>query len=467
MLRLVRLSARPDAQPSESLTSPQTTALPSWLVVAVALTAALPSLLWALSGSALIHDDWMIAAGVEFAGFWDTLVTRSTESPARPLSALYFALTYGMFGTHVLPHVLLLALLNGAAAAIFLRLTSRLLGRDLAVWVTLAWVALPNRGSTRLWVAMGPAVVAVCLLLLAVLLLLDDRPIAAGLAAGSGVLAYEAVAALGLAAMVVWAWRHRPGTIRAAISGAAPVVLATAVIFLLSPKRSPDAHAPFSNAERLVPAQFGTAVFGPLGRLGGMIVLLAIAVAVARLALPSFRSSAGDRDRIVLSGMAILGLGAGPFLVAGFPFATDGLVDRGNVAAGLGTAVVLGGILWWIASCLRVTGVLLALAAVAYMGALNRVDLRDYRAAVRDGEVLQARVAADVPQFEVPLIVGPLLPNHGGVAQFINYGDLQSALRLAREDPDLEARIALTDSDFATANEPLRYDWRRRELVRR
>lgn len=430
----------------------------------MALAAALPTLMWALSGSALLHDDWSIAAGVEYSGFWETLVDRSTEAPARPLSALYYATTYAAFGTAVVPHLLVLAALNGMAAALLFRAGACLVGAPLALWITLAWVALPNRGSTRLWIATGPAVLAICLLLVGVILLLDDLPISAGVAIAGGVLAYEAVAALGLGAVAVWAWQRRPGTLRRALLSGSLVVAATAVIFVLSPKRAPDAHAPFSNADLLVPAQFGRAVFGPMAAIGGIVVLLAAAVAVAKL-LPSFRGQLDQRDRTVLAGTVILVLGAGPFLVAGFPFATDGLVDRGNATAALGTAVILGALSWWVASVLRAPGIVIALVAIGYIGALNRVDLRDYRAAVRDGELLQARVAADVPPFERALLVGPPLPNRGGVAQFIDYGDLQSALRLERRDPDLVARIALTDGALDTASVPLRYDWRDRQLT--
>lgn len=139
-----------------------------WLLVAAGIGEALPSLLWAFRGAGLIHDDWSIASGVEFAGVWDTIVSRSTGSPARPGSALYYGLTYGLFGTDPVSHVVVLALLNAVAAVLVVLVGQRLFGSRLALWTAAAWIALPNRGSTRLWIAMAPAVLALCLLLVGV-----------------------------------------------------------------------------------------------------------------------------------------------------------------------------------------------------------------------------------------------------------------------------------------------------------
>ena len=432
----------------------------------VAVAGALPSVLWALDGSDLLHDDWAITEGVQRLGVWHEVASRATGSPARPLSALYLGLTHGAFGSHPLPHVLVLAALNAAAAALVLLLACRLAGRDLALWIALAWVALPNRGSTRLWIAMGSAMLALCLLLAGIVLLWERRDLAAGLTMAAGVLAYEAVAALALGAVAVVAWRSRPASRRLWLSAAVPVIAATVVIFAMSPKRNPAANVPFSNWERLLPAQFGTGVFGPLAFPGGFVLLAAVTVAVARL-LPSFRGSLDDRDRCVLAGLGVLALGSGPFLVAGFPFATGGLVDRGNLTGGLGTAMILGAVLWWVAAKVRVAGPAGAAAAVVLVAVLNGTDLGNYRRAVRDGEVLEARLAADLPSFDESLVVGPPLPDRGGVKQFIVYGDLAGALRLSRGEPALVARMALTRADFATATEPLRYDWVERRVSHR
>jgi hypothetical protein len=429
-----------------------------WWLVAVGLAAAVPTLLWALDGAGFLHDDWGIASGVEFGGVWDTIESRSTGSPARPLSALYYGLTYGVLGARPVPHLLLLAALNGAATALLVVAGSRLVGRRLALWTTLVWVALPNRGSTRLWVAMGPAVLALCLLLVGVLLLVSDRPMAAGAAMASGVLAYESIVAVAAAGLALWAWRSPAGSVRRAAVPAGLVAAAGGWIFAMSPKRDGGA-TPFSHAANIVAAQFGRGVFGPLAQVGALLVLVAFAVALARGALPSFRVSLTGTERCVLAGAGLVLLGAAPFFVAGFPFATDGIFDRGNLVPGLGTALILGALLSGLARLGGGVGLVAAAGVVGYVAAFNTVDLRDYRQAVREGELLQARIDADLPVFDRALVVGPPLPNRGGVAQFIAYGDLGAALRLRRQDPSIRARIAVSDNDFVTAGEPLRYNW--------
>lgn len=434
-----------------------------WWPVAVAVAAALPTLVWAVDGSGLIHDDWSIASGVEFGGVWDTIESRSTGSPARPLSAAYYGVTYGLFGAHPVPHVLVLAALNGAAAALLLAVGTRLVGRRLALWTTLVWVALPNRGSTRLWVAMGPAVLALCLLLVGVALLLSDRPLPAGVAMACGVLAYESVVVVAAAALALWAWRAPTGSVRRAALPAGLVAAAGGWIFAMSPKRDGGA-GPFSHAANIVAAQFGKGVFGPLARAGALLVLIAFALALARVLLPSFRAAVSDTDRAVLAGTVVVLLGAAPFFVAGFPFATDGIFDRGNLVPGLGTAVIVGALLSGLAGLGAGAGLVAAAGVVGYVAAFNTVDVRDYRQAVREGEMLQARLDADLAVVDRALVVGPPLPNRGGVAQFIAYEDLGAALQLRRHDVSLRARIAVSDRDFATAGEPLRYNWLERAV---
>lgn len=433
---------------------------PRWVVVAVFVAAALPSLLWAVNGSGLIHDDWGFAAQAEFRGVWQTVA----ESSTRPLAALYFGLTFGALGTNSAAHALVLAGLNGVAGVLFLLVSYRLLGRQLAVWTTLVWLALPNRGSTRLWIAMGPAVLALCLFLLGVLLLLSDHAFTAALAMGVSILAYEAATAVALALMV-FAWRSPTRRISTLALSAAPVIAAAAWIFLRSPKRG-SGQVPFSHSGAVIAAHFGAGTFGPLAPVG-TVVLLAFALAVARTMLPGFRAGVTSYDRATLAGAGIVGLGAVPFMVAGFPFATDGIFDRGNLVAGLGTALVLGALLAGLSKPRRRLRGAAALGVVLYLASLNAEDLRDYRQAISDGEILQAQLARDVPHLDAPLVVGPPLPNRGGVAQFIAYHDLGSALQVVRDDRTLVARIAVSEADFESAPESLRYDRTTRRLERR
>ena len=436
-----------------------------WWYAVAGVAGALPSLVWAAKGADFIHDDWGVAAAFRTNGVWDATVDRLT-SIGRPLSAVYDGLTYGLLGARPWAHVLVMAALNGLAAVLVLRVSIRLLGVGVAAWVTAVWVALPNRAATRLWIVMGPQVLALCLLLAGVLLLLQTRPVPAGLVMGAGILAYEAVAALALAAVAAfWFQNRRQAGLRSVVASLAPIVVAVAVVFAVSPK---DANGTtfFARATTVFAAHWGTGVYGARwAYAGALVVLVAASVALARFVVPGF--TATTCDRLVLSGITIALLGAVPYFPGGFPFATDGIFDRGNMMPGLGTALVLGALLSCLISSQAVAGLVAGAVVVSYVGSLNAVDLRDYRQAVQDGAELRRQLAIDVPTIDAPLLVVPQLPNRGGVSQFIEQGDLGAALRLERDDQRILARMLGPDEDPAAASEPLRYDWVRRELTTR
>src|SRR4051812_14112775 len=81
--------------------------------VAAGLLAALPSLLWAASGSGLIVDDWTHAAESHDSGVWGHFwATGFSGNPRRPGAGAWYATTFGLFGQHPVGHALALAALN-------------------------------------------------------------------------------------------------------------------------------------------------------------------------------------------------------------------------------------------------------------------------------------------------------------------------------------------------------------------
>jgi hypothetical protein len=145
-----------------------------------------------------------------------------------------------------------------------------------------------------------------------------------------------------------------------------------------------------------------------------------------------------------------------PFLAVGFPVGTDGLFDRGNVVADLGTAIVLGAILALAAAHLaRFLGasvVAVALTALAWPGVQS---LRNYAHAAAVGRQLAAEFARDLPPLDQPLLIGPPLPYPGGVGVFITTWDTSGYLQLSEHDAAIRARMACTDADFADAREAI------------
>ena len=436
----------------------------------VVVGAAGPTALWALSGAELLTDDWAVAAGVHSRGFWSSFGQMAWGAPARPLAALVYSAQYTLFGQHPFPPLLVLTALNVAAALLVLKLAQRLLPTRTAVLVALIWAFLPNRGSARLWIVMLPASVAILMLLVAGLLLVRLKPrlLAAGALIGLACLAYEAVTIVGIAALAYSAWtRARDRWRQAAVATAIPLACA-AYVFLRSPKRSGGA-LPFENASQILAANFGPGTFGrsQIAAILGTLVLVRAVVALIRVVTRRFGPPRFD-DRLIAAGCVLMFLGALPFLVAGFPFATDGIFDRGNIASAFGLAVVLAGCMTWMFSWRRRPGALVLLAvALGWILALNGDDLRDYRSAARDGKTLVAQLNRDLPTIpEGGVLVVPPLPNRGGVAMFILDGDLRGRLQLERglsSAPPI--RVVLEGQEVDRDAYAYTYDWRTSSLT--
>src|SRR5438270_6193380 len=178
--------------------------------------AATPSLAGAALKSPLALDDWAFAATSHYrtfsAGF-------GSQARARPVSALWDWAQFRFFDSHAIPHLVVLAALNAGAAILFWRVLERWVPQRVAVLTALAWVALSNRGSTRLWATTSPNVGAL-VLLLAALLVVSARPFTKGRLAialallALGTLAYEGVIAIGVVALVAVIWTRGPLRLR-------------------------------------------------------------------------------------------------------------------------------------------------------------------------------------------------------------------------------------------------------------
>jgi hypothetical protein len=143
------------------------------------------------------------------------------------------------------------------------------------------------------------------------------------------------------------------------------------------------------------------------------------------------------------------------------------LFDRGNIVADLGTAIVLGILLASAARLPRVLAAPVLAVAIAALALPGVHGLATYIDAAKDGRELQAGFASDLPTLDKPLVVGPPLPNTGGVAAFLTSWDTGAYLQLSHDDPHIHARMACSPSDFATASEAITYNRLRHAVVQR
>jgi hypothetical protein len=338
----------------------------------------------------------------------------------------------------------------------------RLMPRVPAVLTALVWVALANRGSTRLWITAAPNVLALCLLLGAVLLVLRRSPLwQVCLLAVAAALTYEGTIALAAVALAAGAWRA--GGLRRAALWLLPLAGAGAWVLTFSAKHDGSPYAPFENTSRLFAAHLGSAVFPDVLLPLGAVVLCVVAWSLGTVLLPSLE--AGAEERVVLAGLGVVLLGAAPFAYAGFPFATDGLFDRGSLYADLGTAMVFAG---GLALCWRTRKVVpataVAGAVVLALALHNAVDVRDWTDAATRGRALIAAAAALGPdRLAAPSVVAPLL-SPGGVSRFAEAGNLADALarRAPAGAPRPQIEVARTDGQLermvAAGATPYRFD---------
>lgn len=441
------------------------------LKVALAVAGTLPTVIWALRDPALMVDDWSYAATARVHGLggFESLVR------ARPLGGAYFALAFNVFHDHPLPHLLVLVALNAVAALLVWAIARRLMPRVPAVLTALVWVALANRGTSRLWITAAPNMIALCLLLAGTLLMLrrssepdvPTRPLwPVCVLVVLATLTYEGTIALGALTVGVGAWRSggpAAARLRHVALWLLPVGLAGAWVLTFSAKHDGSPYAPFENVSHLLVAHLGTAVVPEVLLPLGAVILGVVAWAAGCALLPALTLRA--EERVVLGGLGVLLLGAAPFAFAGFPFATDGIFDRGNLYADLGTAMVLAGAL---ALCWRAGRPVLAAAVVAPVVVLlalhNAVDLRDWKNAASQGRALLAAATQLGPErLAEPSVVAPS-PAPGGIAMFAEPGNLAEALnvRAPAGTPHARIQVARTDAQMSrlidAGARPYRFD---------
>ena len=284
---------------------------------------------------------------------------------------------------------------------------------------------------------------AVVWILLGVLVLLRGRAIAAGLLLALGVVTYEGVMGLAFLAMLVWVLADYRGRWRKGLVGLIPVVLAAGALFALSPKR--EGVKWLGGFDRLVVSQFGVGVFHWItyARLAAFVFMMLAAVLLV------IRHERWDPyRRTLLWGFVILAAAWGPYFLIHWPIATDGFFDRANGVVGVGTAVLLGAVIAWVADMVPAfVGVVAVSVVLVTLLGLNVVDLRDVKQAVDQGQELLANVSTDVAPTSTAIQIVPPPEDFGGYAQFPSGTGLSYALLFRRGDdvtffsiPDAEER---------------------------
>lgn len=393
----------------------------------VAAASATVGLIHAGTDSGRFVDDWFYAARARFDG----PVAPRLEWLARPGQALIHTLQYALLGGSPLVQAVVLAAANAAAGAIGYLLLVRWFGRRRAVLAGLVFAALANHGSTSMWAATLPNVTALALAFAAG----RTRRFPSALLAVTSILTYEGAAALAFAAFGLHLLgsdiRHR----RRQLFLLCPPALALAYIGAASEKTA--AHGSrLSLLTRVVATHFGIGIWPPHLVWLSLVAAASTTWAIATLLIPGFQFQ--TNGRLIITGLVLLLLGIAPFAVAGFPFATSGLLDRANIFSDPGLALIIAGTLLGAVDGLRKLdrrlagiGWAVTVATVAILASGNVNDLRDARAATVDGRSIVQRTLSLGDGSPNPCVFAPRPPNRDGWSAFDDPSDLASALRFA------------------------------------
>lgn len=419
---------------------------------------------YAAMGPGLFMDDWWVLRNIRFDGVWAGAGHR--QALARPGAWLLFNVEFGVIGRHpLLLYGVMVAVNVGVTVALFFALR-RLVGCNIAAAIAAVHAVLPNHATLDRWPSTIGIVTALALALWGVAAVAraydEDRSLwPAALLFVAGALCYEAVLVIaGLALVAVPLVRRR--RVRWPHTVASLSILAVVGAWMLahSQKELPSGRR-FADLSLLWPGHFGRgiAVDDDVGRWIVVIATALIVFAVARLLLPGMRRDTGTGERLVVAGVAVVFIGALPFLE--FPITVLGVNDRANVVSGLGSATVWVGLALVLRRWPAALGVF-ALGWLLVIGPTRWQRDRDWAAVGDRARVTVADVASAFPSPSDEIVIGPAADIRHGVVALVSDWDTSAAVQLQLGDPLVIARVAADEREFCRSTTPFAWDAERR-----
>ena len=276
---------------------------------------------------------------------------------------------------------------------------------------------------------------------------------------GASVLTYEAVIVPAALALVLLPWLTT-GRIqwRPIVAGA--VVLAASSLWILANWHSAKAvQRDYAAYSQLLDAHLGWGVApeGFVSSLLAAMALVGIAVALARLALPSMRGAAGLPERLVLSGLVVMVSGSIVFVA--YFYAPLGAGDRVSFVSSVGGAMVWVGLAWMVGRMWRPAGVAVMLLALS-LGLVVRWERTQLWATAKaDAERIVEVVQSVDPSCSV-VVLGPAPIQEQNVAAFLDQSNVDAAVQVALGRDDVRGAITFDEGAFLAAPEECRIDIR-------
>jgi len=413
-------------------------------------------------GAGYVLDDWFLRANAHFDGAWSVAGPHAGQ---RPAAVPLWALTLGAWGGRPVPSVLLLGAAGAVFAVCLALLLRRVVPEPVAVAVAAVWVVLPTHTSLESWVtcvnlAWSQAAFAAGLL---VAWRAGRRWWHLALAAACfsfGVLAYEANVVVAALAVLVLPWlrKGRPDWPLVAVCGAASAAsMAWVAAHWFEGKQAADRLAPVQDVF-VANTAWGFVAPGDTAKVLGVVALAALAFAVGRLGLPSFRPATGRPEWLMVAGTAVMAAGTVPF--AFYVYEPLGAGDRVNGLSAVGGALFLVGLAGMVGRAARPAAVLLAAAGLVAAGVTRAERMQLWHLAGRDADAIVRAAVAAVPDPDGTLVFGPEPIARRKVLAFLERTSITGAVQLAYDDRRMQADMARDEESFRAVPPHLRIDIR-------
>ena len=282
-----------------------------WLGFGLALAsfvAVLPDL---LGGPGFYLDDWRNLSRIETVGW-----LRSAEAgkfASRPGAWSVETVLYPLLRSHATAWLIVLVLLNTAAAFALCLLLRRFMPDRVAIAVILVWILLPNRTSLKVFANTAPMTFGLTLLAIGIIVMDEDRLVWGALIASLGGLCYEVMLLPALTALVLVHLARGRGTRTDAVRGAAIIVI-TGLLMLIHPTYS------VRGANRGTPAPVLPAHFSRgLSPVHGVSLVLglvaAIGIVMGLVAFARGQREPGSGPWLIVAGLGVMAAGLVVFVL--------------------------------------------------------------------------------------------------------------------------------------------------------
>lgn len=383
--------------------------------------------------------------------------TTAELAASRPGVSIAYGITFGVFGNHPLPIVIVASLVNIASAQLLLQTARQYLNGRVALALAAFWVVLPNHMALEIW----PSTIMISMSLLFALTTINllgregvSRSAILIFAFASSAFYEGSLPLVCLAILVVPKIRRGAIDTRLLLGGiVSQGALAGWVLLNLPPSK---AARDFIAPRDVIGAFYGAGLVPPWFEA---ISVSAFLVSFAVLGFVAFRDRRFEApEKLVAAGFVIMAASVVPYLR--YFFTPVGAGDRLQYLSSIGGAATIIGLFWAAGRSKKLVPILGVVAASGMvLLVINRVDgTRAWNQAGDDGvRILELVEAADLDRTK-PVVLGPEPVFYRGVTPFLDPSNVRPAMATLFDDPTASGFITFDEEAFLDEPEGQRVD---------